>query len=78
VILLPSKEPLFASRAQAKGKFVVYYDRDGFPACTNFTISANSRLCSVCGNACCRYMIEGDQIYICSACGQFPRELLVN
>jgi hypothetical protein len=78
MILLPSKEPLFASREQRKDKYVVYYDNDGSPACCNFTATSNARICEVCGNACVQFVVDEYGKYTCSACGKFPRELLLH
>lgn len=78
MILLPSKEPLFASGETRKGRFVVYLDQDGMPACLNFTATSNSRICEICGNCCVQFVVDEHGKYTCSACGKFPRELLLS
>lgn len=78
MIILPSKEPLFATNAKTKGAYIVYIDADGFPACCNFAARPDFRKCALCGNCCIQFIIdESDGSYICSACGKFPREVLL-
>lgn len=77
MILLPSSEPLFAASAKVKGKFVVYYDADGFPACCNFAARPQFRECCLCHNCCVQFVMNEDGTYTCSACGKFPREILL-
>lgn len=77
MILLPSKEPLFASGEKRNGPFVVYYDIDGFPASCNFAPKEQFMKCCICGNACVQYHMDDDGSFTCSACGKFPREVLL-
>jgi hypothetical protein len=78
VIILPSKEPLFASNVQRKGKFLVYFDHEGMQACCNFTATSKFRQCVICGNNCVQFIVDDDTgEYTCSACGKFPREVLL-
>lgn len=78
MILLPSKEPLFASNVQRKGNFLVYFDHEGQQACCNFTAISNSRICCICGNACIQFVVDDKTAeYTCSACGKFPREVVL-
>lgn len=79
MILLASKEPLFASRIDVKGKFHVYYDHEGMQACCNFTATSNFRRCTLCGNNCVQFIVDDKTgEYTCSACGKFPREVLLS
>jgi hypothetical protein len=78
MILLPnSKEPLFARAEQRKGLAVIYFDKDGAPACTNVAVRTNVRCCIICNNACITYHANEDLTYTCSACGKFDREQLL-
>ena len=78
MLLLPSKEPLFASGEQRREKYVVYFDHEGAMACCNFvpTSNAHFRPCVICGNVCVQFVAYEDGTYTCSACGKFPKELL--
>ena len=78
MILLPnSKEPLFASAETRRGQAILYYDKDGMPACTNVAVRAGGRICVICGNMCISFIANEDLTYTCSACGKFPREVLL-
>ena len=85
VISLPSKEPLFAKGEQRKrvqtpqghAWATMYFDQDGILACINVAVTSNPRICIVCGNCCIQFHANEDGTYTCSACGKFPRELLV-
>lgn len=78
MILLPNtKEPLFARAEQRKGQAVIYFDQDGMPACTNVAARSGGRLCIVCGNMCIAFHVNEDGSYTCSACGKFPREVIL-
>ncbi len=78
VVLLPSKEPLFASHAEQKGRGVIlYYDRDGVAACVNVLLRVNGKVCTICGNCCLSFLANEDATYTCSACGKFNREELL-
>lgn len=80
MITLPSKVPLFASNEKRRGAFIVYYDNEGYPACCNFVVNpATLKRCSICGNNCVIFIVDdrtGE--YTCSACGKFPREILLS
>jgi hypothetical protein len=75
-LISDSREPVFASNEQRKGRFVMYYDNDGEIACCNFAAHPNFRKCVICKNCCVQFMAHDDGTYTCSACGKFPRELL--
>jgi len=77
MIFLPSLEPMFAQSMRRKGNFIVYIDADGFPSCCNFTQFPNFRKCEICGNNCIQFIVDDKGKYICSACGKFPREVLL-
>lgn len=78
MIMLEAKEPIFAASEKRKGRFTVYFDCEGYPCCCNFAMSINFRKCSICGNNCVNFMVDDkDGTYICSGCGKFPRELLL-
>ena len=78
-ILLPNtKEPLFASGEKRSGVAVMYFDRDGLPACTNVAVRQGGRICIVCGNMCIGFIAHEDGTYTCSACGKFPREIILH
>ena len=78
MILLPNtKEPMFAAGEKRKGLAVVYFDRDGMPACTNVAAKSNGRICIVCGNMCIMFHVNEDATYTCSACGKFNLEELI-
>jgi hypothetical protein len=75
-LLTDTREPLFAARVKTRGPMIVYYDCDGFPACINFA-REGARICSICRNACARFVVDDRGEYTCSACGKFPKELLL-
>ena len=75
--MLASREPLFASNEKRRGRYIVYYDIDGSPACCNFTATSSARICEVCGNCCVQFVVDENGKYTCSACGKFPREILL-
>lgn len=81
MIFLESKEPIFATGTRRKGKYIVYLDCDGLPACINFYLpnsKESGRFCQLCGNAVVHFIVDDSGQYICSACGKFPRELIQN
>lgn len=78
MIILASKEPMFASGMQRKGKYITYLDKDGSPACINFSAVSNPRICCICGNCCVQFVVDDHGEYTCSACGKFPRELILS
>lgn len=75
--LLISNVPMFASGEKRRGKFVVYQDKDGQDACCNFATRTDPRICCICHNVCVQYVVDDYGEYTCSACGKFPRELLL-
>jgi hypothetical protein len=77
MILLPSSEPLFARGEQRKGQAVIYFDQEGYPACTNVAVRPNGRICVICHNMCIGFVANEDGSYTCSACGKFPREMIL-
>jgi hypothetical protein len=77
MILLSSKEPLFASNMRRRGKLIIYFDQHGEMACCNFAAYSNFRQCVFCGNCCVQFIANEDKTYTCSACGKFPREVLL-
>lgn len=70
-------EPMFAIAEKTVNGVTVYYDKDGVPACCNVLLSTQSRICELCRNCCIMYVVGEDGKYTCSACGKFPRELLL-
>ena len=78
MILLASSEPLFAASKKRKRKVIVYFDKDGFPACINIAARLGYRECVLCHNCCIQFVVNDDDgTYTCSACGKFPRETLL-
>lgn len=77
MIILQTKEPMFATSMQRKGRIRVYFDKDGLQACTNLSWQSSPRICSICGNVCIQFVVDDNGEYTCSACGKFPRELLL-
>jgi hypothetical protein len=80
MILIPdSREPLFASNVKRKGQYVMYFDKDGMPACVNVAARPGFRQCCICKNCCISFVVDDTTgEYTCSACGKFPREMLVS
>jgi hypothetical protein len=73
-----TKEPLFAIAETRRANATIYWDSDGLPACANVDLrQADAKHCSICGNCCITFIINEDATYTCSACGKFPRELLM-
>jgi hypothetical protein len=78
-ILLPdSKEPMFASVAEKKNNAIMYFDNDGLPACINAFIREGAHICIICHNTCIGFIANEDGSYACSACGKYPRELIIH
>jgi hypothetical protein len=79
MILLPNtKEPLFHLQPPKRnGLAVIYFDRDGLPACTNVAVRPNGRICIICDNMCIGFIVNEDLTYTCSACGKFDREQIL-
>ena len=75
-ILLPSKEPLFASGERIQNGIKMYFDKDGQFACVNAMVRPGARICIICGNCCISFICNEDLTYTCSACGKFPQELV--
>jgi hypothetical protein len=70
-----SREPLFAAAQERRpGGIIIYFDRDGFPACTNVVARPNYRACVLCHNCCISFVVDDKGEYLCSACGKFDRK----
>lgn len=72
-----SKEPVFAFRETVRRGVRIYYDKDGITACCDHVLTSTAKLCNTCNNCCIVYIVNDDGTYTCSACGKFPRELLL-
>ena len=70
-----TKEPLFAGAVKHARGFMLWFDRNGLPACTNMS-GPSWRCCVICGNLCVQYKVLEDGARMCAACGKFePEEL---
>ena len=70
-------EPLFAGgmRQSVDGKYILFFDREGLPACTTFHRDGCQN-CVICKNAVIFFKVAEDGAIICSGCGKFSREEL--
>jgi hypothetical protein len=77
LITTVTKEPLFAGAVKKRGAYMLWFDRNGLPACTNMP-GPSWRSCVICGNLCVQYKVLEDGARMCAACGKFEVEELQN